>query len=116
MCFCFKIFEHIIGVKVKATRLENNTAPAIEIPNSLNNLPVFPPIIEIGTKTAIKESVVAITAKPICLEPLNEAKRTGSLFSILLFIFSRTTIASSTTKPTAKTYARRVKTFIEKLD
>ena len=26
--FCFKIFEHIIGVKVNATRLENNTAPA----------------------------------------------------------------------------------------
>jgi len=70
--------------------------------------------MDMGTKTAMSDKVVAITANPICLEPLIEASRTGSLFSILLCIFSRTIIASSTTSPTAKTYARRVKTFIEK--
>ena len=56
-----------------------------------------------GTKTAIKDKVVAITANPICRDPLIEARSTGSLFSILLCIFSSTIIASSTTSPTAKT-------------
>ncbi len=32
-----------------------------------------------GTKTAIKDKVVAITAKPICLDPLIEARRTGDI-------------------------------------
>ena len=63
--FSLRIFEHIMGVKVKATMLEKNTAPAMDIPNSLNNLPVLPPIIESGTNTAIRDKVVAITANPI---------------------------------------------------
>ena len=58
--------------------------------------------------------VVAITAKKTCLAPRSAATSGGSPSSIRRWIFSTTTMASSTTRPMAKTKASRVKRLIEK--
>ena len=105
--------EHNIGVNVNATMLENITAKDRTTPNSINNLPVLPPINDNGRKTETRTSVVAITTKVICLAPSIDALKDFSPFSILLFIFSNTTIESSTINPIANTRAKKVRTFNE---
>ena len=59
----FSIFEHIIGVRVSAMKLEKQTAAVMATANSVNSLPVLPDQRLIGMKTAASTSVVAITAK-----------------------------------------------------
>ena len=73
-----RIFEHIMGVSVSATRLEKTTAAATATPNSRNSRPVFPSRNEIGMNTETSTSVVAITAKAICFEPRTAASSVGS--------------------------------------
>ena len=79
----------------------------------MNNLPVFPPMKDNGRNTATSTSVVAITTNVICLAPSIDASNAFSPFSILLFIFSKTTIESSTINPIASTNAKNVSTFNE---
>ena len=62
-----------MGVKVKATKLDIITEKDKTTPNSINNLPVFPPINDNGKKTLTKTSVVAITTNVICLAPSIDA-------------------------------------------
>ena len=50
--------------------------------------------------TAISDTVIDSTVKPISLAPRSAASRGFSPFSICRTMFSMTTIASSTTKPT----------------
>ena len=66
-------FEHIIGVKVSAMKLEIITAKDKTTPNSMKSLPVLPPIKDRGRKTLTRTSVVAITTKVICFAPFIEA-------------------------------------------
>ncbi len=73
-----RILAQSIGVSVSATKLDNTTAPAMAIPNSLNNRPVLPLRNASGTNTATSEAVVAITAKAISRVP-SRAAVTGSL-------------------------------------
>ena len=67
------IFEHIIGVKVKATNPETITAADTAKANSRNNLPVLPLIYASGAKTVASVKVIAITAKAISRLPSNAA-------------------------------------------
>ena len=82
-------------------------------PNSIKSLPVFPPINDKGKNTLIRTNVVAITTKVICLAPFTDASKACSPPSILLLIFSKTTIESSTINPIANTSARNVRTLSE---
>ena len=66
-----------------------------------------------GRKTLIKTKVVAITTKVICLAPSTDATFGDSPLSKRRFIFSRTTIESSTINPMASTKAKKVNTFNE---
>ena len=83
---------------MRATILENITANDKTTPNSINNRPVLPSINERGKKTLTKTKVVAITTKVICFAPKIDASIGDSPLSSLRFIFSKTTIESSTIK------------------
>ena len=107
-------FDAIIGVRVKASRLEKTTAAAMVSANSVNKRPTSPCRKVMGTKTETKTKVVATTAKPTCRVPLKAATSGVSPYSFIRReIFSSTTIASSTTRPIAKTIASRVKRLME---
>ena len=84
------------------------------MPNSLNKRPVLPGSSDSGMKTAINTSVVEITAKPIWRAPRTAASSGGSPSSMWRWMFSSTTMASSTTRPIASTNASSVSTFSEK--
>ena len=101
------------GVNVNAMSAEKATQAASVNPNSRNSLPKSPGKNEIGTKTEISVSVVAMTAKPISREPVIAATSVGSPSSWRRWTFSSTTIASSTTRPIARTRPSSVNTLIE---
>ena len=69
---------------------------------------------EIGANTATSTAVVAMTAKAIRRAPRKPASSGGSPASSRRWMFSSTTMASSTTRPTASTSASRVRMLIEK--
>ena len=81
--WCLKNLEQSMGDNVNAIDVEINTVPIIIATNSLNNNPVVPPKESIGTKTAIKTTDVASTAKKISLVPATAACLGAILFSIL---------------------------------
>ena len=66
-----------------------------------------------GANTEISTTVVATTAKNTCRAPRWEATIGGSPSSIRRWIFSTTTMASSTTRPIANTRASSVRRLIE---
>ena len=102
-----------MGVSVSAISPENKTDAARAMPNSVNSLPVLPPMKDSGRKTETSTRVVAITAKAISREPSKEASKGSSPSSIRLWMFSNTTMASSTTRPIASTSPKSVSTFTE---
>ena len=104
----------IIGESVNATIPEINTAPARVKANSLNNVPVIPPINAIGEYTAIKAMVMEITGTAISRVPIIAARNGVSPNLMWRSTFSNTTIASSTTKPIARINANNVIRLIEK--
>ena len=84
MTFFVNSLVESIGVNDKATKADIVTAPAITTLNSRNNRPVVPCKNTIGTNTATKATVVAITAKNISWEPLNPASSGAMPRSTLL--------------------------------
>ncbi len=62
-----------IGVRVRATKPEMETAAATAIPNSRKSRPVVPLRKASGVNTATREIVVAITANAICRVPCTAA-------------------------------------------
>ena len=102
-----------MGVSVSAISPENKTDAASAMPNSVNNRPVFPPMKDSGKKTETNTSVVAITAKAISRDPSKEASKGSSPNSMRRWMFSNTTMASSTTRPMASTRPSSVSTFTE---
>ena len=60
-----------------------------------------------GIKTATRERVMEMMVKPTSREPFRAARKGLSPFSSLRTMFSRTTMASSTTKPVAMVRAMR---------
>ena len=107
------IFDASIGESVRATKPEKPTEMASVTLNSANSLPVSPGMKVTGTNTASSTSVVAITAKPTCRVPRKLATSGLSPCSMRRWMFSSTTMASSTTRPMASTKASSVSVFIE---
>ncbi len=106
--------DDIIGVSVSATKAEIATAAASATANSRNSRPVLPSRKPTGRNTATSTAVVAITANATCPVPRLAATSGGSPRSIRRWMFSTTTMASSTTKPIHNTKASRVSRLIEK--
>ena len=102
-----------MGVKVNAAKDEMTTDPEITILNSRKRRPVIPSRKTIGKKTATRVIVVDITAKNISFEPSIPACLGDIPLSILRYMFSVTTMASSTTRPTESTTANIDNTLIE---
>ena len=92
---------HIIGVSVSEMISERISEAVIAIANSWNSFPTYPPIRNSGMNTAISDSVMEMIVKPISLEPLSAASMGVRPCSRWRTMFSITTTASSTTKPTA---------------
>ena len=101
-----------MGTRVSATSDEKTTADASAMPNSPNSTPMRPGARATGRNTETRTTVVAITAKPIWRLPSMAASSGGLPFSRWRTMFSRTTMASSTTKPMASTAASRVSVLI----
>jgi hypothetical protein len=113
-CACGRtIFDAIIGVRVSATNADSATAPASATDNSRNSRPVLPSMKPTGRNTATSTVVVAITANATCLVPRTAATSFGSPRSTRRWMFSSTTIASSTTRPIDSTSASNVSRLIE---
>ena len=104
--------EDIIGVSVSATKQEIATALASATESSRNSRPVLPSMKPTGRNTATSTAVVAITAKATCAVPRFAASSGGSPRSARRWMFSTTTIASSTTRPMQSTIASSVSRLI----
>ena len=88
-----------IGSSVKLTKSETSTATATVMPNGKKNLPTIPFMNATGTKTAQIAKVVAITASPISSVPSCAASRWPRPRWTWRTMFSRTTMASSMSRP-----------------
>ena len=87
------------------TTPELKMAEMITTANSRNSRPTMPPMNSTGMNTAASDSVMETMVKPISAEP-SKAAVCGSLpISWWRTIFSSMTMASSTTKPTARVRA-----------
>ena len=105
---------HSAGLRVSALIDESTVADAIVIANCEYSRPVMPPIMATGTNTASRTSVVATTGPATCSIALAVAACGGSpSSSISRFVFSTTTMASSTTIPIASTSPNRVNVLID---
>jgi hypothetical protein len=91
--------EESMGVMVKETNSETSTAKVTVIPNWKKNRPTIPFITATGTNTATMENVVASTASPISAVASAAARRAGLPISRWRWMFSMTTMASSTRIP-----------------
>ena len=94
-----------MGVSVSETNPETRIATAMVTANSWNSRPMSPPSSSTGMNTATSDSVIEMTVKLISRLPLIAASMTDSPCSRWRTTFSSTTIASSTTKPTASVSA-----------
>ena len=97
-----------IGVSVSATSSEISTELATVAPNSERKLPTMPLTKITGRKTTAIETVAAVAAKAISAVPRDAASRGGVPCSRCRSMFSSTTMASSTTTPTASAIASSV--------
>ena len=100
-----------MGVVVKDTNIDTMMAAVITTANSRNKRPSTPPMNKIGMNTATKEMLMATTVKPMSRDPCKHASRKGTPRSRCRVMFSKTTIASSTTKPVAMVKAMSVRLF-----
>ena len=87
------------------------TAAARVKANSRNSEPIRPGIRPIGAKTAATVAVVATMAKPISRDPMKAASTGCRPSRMCRWTFSTSTMASSTTSPTASTMASKEKVF-----
>ena len=102
-----------MGVKVSAAKEDIITEPATTKLNSRNRRPLVPSMNTMGRNTATSVTVVEMTAKKISFEPSMPALKGFMPLSILIYMFSVITMASSTTRPTESTTASMVSTFME---
>jgi hypothetical protein len=90
-----------MGVRVSDTTTDTRIAAITVMANSWNSRPTMPLINNNGIKTAISETLIEITVKPISRAPLIADCSGVVPASRWRKMFSTTTMASSTTKPTA---------------
>ena len=103
-----------MGVRIRATTSEANTAKAAVQPNCTKNLPGTPLMNAVGKNTATKVKVVAITANPISSAASMAAAKGVLPMCKCRSIFSTSTMASSTKMPTTNDKANKLMTLIEK--
>src|SRR5262249_30455976 len=103
------------GVKVSELKAEIAMEKAMVRANCLYSSPVVPGKNATGTNTDTRTSEVATTA-PVTSLMATEAAACESLCSWLMWrwMFSMTTMASSTTKPVASTMPNKVSVLMEK--
>ena len=100
-----------IGVSVRETAPDNKIAMLIVTANSLKRRPIMPGKKRIGIENCHQDSVIETMVKPISLGfPQSGVKGVLAFFPVADNIF-HTTIASSTTKPTARVKAIRERLF-----
>ena len=87
------------------TNADTRIASETTIANSWNSPPITPGMKKIGMNTATSDTEMDTTVKPISFEPSIAARNGVSPFSMWRTMFSSTTIASSTTRPTASVIA-----------
>src|SRR5690625_5842355 len=90
-----------MGVNIKEISKEINTATDDVTANSVNRRPISPPTNHMGINTATKEKLIAVTVKLTSRKPRTAARKGLSPLSKYRIMLSKTTIASSTTKPVA---------------
>ena len=103
-----------MGSKVKLTNMEISTAATMVRPNSWKNLPMMPPMKPMGKNTATMDSVVASTASPISWVPSMAAWYAFLPICTWRTMFSRTTMASSISRPTHRLSAISVSMLMVK--
>ena len=102
-----------MGESVTAMMPEMMTDPASVKANSRNRVPVRPCVKPIGAYTAASVIVIDTIGTKISFMPTMAASTGFSPSSICRWMFSSTTMASSTTRPMASTMASRVRRLIE---
>ena len=100
--FCANNLRAAVGNTVTATINEATIATAMVMAKSANNCPDTASKKAIGKKIATVVMVEAIKAPHTCVAPFNAAFSGCSPFSRKRTIFSKTTMAASSTIPTAK--------------
>ena len=100
-----------IGSSVKLTKSDTSTATATVMPNWKKNRPMMPRMNATGTNTATIANVVAITARPISSVPSRAARWWSLPMPRWRTMFSRTTIASSISRPMHSDSAISVRKF-----
>ena len=110
---CLKIFDVSMGESVSATTPDTQTVPASVKANSRKSAPVRPEVKPIGAKTATSVSVMVMTGAAISRAPFMAASKGLMPSSMWRWMFSTTTMASSTTRPMASTKASSVRRLIE---
>src|ERR1700693_4685072 len=91
------------GLKVSETKQEITVEAAMVVANCLKNRPEMPEMKAEGTKTAQRVSAMAMSAVDTSLIVWCAASRGDMPRTMLRSTFSTTTVASSTTIPTART-------------
>ena len=99
------------GESVSATRPDTTTAAASVIANSRNSEPVSPPWKAMGVYTVASVMVMAMMGPRSSRAPNKAASMRFLPSRTCRSMFSTTTMASSTTRPTDSTMARMVSRF-----
>src|SRR5690606_8474117 len=100
ICDNFPKREYNHGTNVNDTNRDNNVATTTVTQNWRKISDTNPDDIAIGRNTTIITRVIAVTVNPISFAPSNAARTLFLPISIWRWIFSITTMASSTTIPT----------------
>ncbi len=108
-----RISEASAGDSVSEQKQEIAVATAMVTANCWKNCPEMPPRNAVGTNTAHSTSAIETSAPPTSSMVLSAASRRLMPCSRCRSTFSTTTMASSTTMPTASTRPNSVRLLIE---
>ena len=109
-----RISEASAGDSVSEQKQEIAVATAMVTANCWKNCPEMPPMNAVGMNTAHSTSAIETSAPPTSSMVFSAASRRLMPCSRWRSTFSTTTMASSTTMPTASTSPNRVRLLIEK--
>ena len=109
-----RICEASAGDSVSEQKQEIAVATAMVTANCWKNCPEMPPRNAVGTNTAHSTSAIETSAPPTSSMVFSAASRRLMPCSRCRSTFSTTTMASSTTMPTASTRPNSVRLLIEK--
>ena len=93
---------HSMGTKVSATTADTKIAKPTTTANSWNSNPMVPGMKKIGMSTATREMEMEMMVNATSRAPRMAAANAFMPFSMCRAMFSSITMASSTTKPTAR--------------